>query len=405
MKLSALIPSLCLLVAVAGCGSSQTSPGASDSTVVLATVGDVQITTQTIRQELDMIPPYQRASFETPEGQRVLLDHLIERELLLQAAEDAGLEQDSTVQAQVELAMQQVEFARQRALITVYYEQLVVDQVQIPDSAVTAYYNQHVGDIYHQPAQVKASMILTADQAAMDEVMSLVESGSPFDSTAMDLSEHAPTSSLGGDLGWITADSPLPYLGSQPEIAAALFAAAPDEVVGPFTTEIGMVLFKVTDRMEDGAQPLADVRESIVNILKPAQVNDYFQNTVMPSLRERYEGSVNEDAFLPGPDVPADSLMSLAQSMMETSPERAVRYFQLYVERFPDDAKAYQAMFLIGFTYSEYLRDYDNARTAFNAMITRYPDSELTDDAQWMLDNMETPIDSLIPQDSTGVNG
>jgi len=30
-------------------------------------------------------------------------------------------------------------------------------------------------------------------------------------------------------------------------------------------------------------------------------------------------------------------------------------------------------------------------------MIERFPDSELTDDAIWMLENMNTPIDSLIP--------
>jgi hypothetical protein len=32
--------------------------------------------------------------------------------------------------------------------------------------------------------------------------------------------------------------------------------------------------------------------------------------------------------------------------------------------------------------------------------VTRFPDTELTDDAQWMIDNMDRPLDSLIPQDS-----
>jgi len=82
-----------------GCGTSQTNPGSSDSVVVLATVGDVEITNITIRNELEMIPPTSR-QLRDSEGQRTLLDHLVERELLLQAAEDAGLEDDSTVQAQ-----------------------------------------------------------------------------------------------------------------------------------------------------------------------------------------------------------------------------------------------------------------------------------------------------------------
>jgi TolA-binding protein len=108
---------------------------------------------------------------------------------------------------------------------------------------------------------------------------------------------------------------------------------------------------------------------------------------------------------MPGPDVPADSLMRLAQGMMESDPERAVSYFQLFLQRFPEDSTAYQAQFLIGFTYSEYLHDYDSARDAFDVMIQRFPGSELTDDAEWMLQNMETPIDSLIPAEGEGTNG
>jgi parvulin-like peptidyl-prolyl isomerase len=395
-----LLCAAAVTLALAGCGTSQTSPGSSDSVVVLATVGDVEITNVTIRNELELIPPYQRASFETPEGQRTLLDHLIERELLIQAAEDAGLESDSTVQAQVQQAMLQVEYARQRALITVFYEKNVVSAVTVPDSAVQAYYDQHTGDIYFQPSQVKASMILTATSDKMGEVSAALAAGAPFDSTAMSMSEHSATAAQGGDLGWITVDSPLPYLGTQAEISTALFAAGTGSIAGPFETDLGFVLFEVVDRAEAGPRPFEEVRESIVNILKPAQVNDYFRNTVIPDLREQYGVSINEDAFLPGIDVPADSLMELAQGMMETSPDRAIRYFQIYLERFPNDPKAYQAQFLIGFTYSEYMHDMDAAREAFTSMVTRFPDTELTDDAQWMIENMDRPLDSLIPQDS-----
>jgi peptidyl-prolyl cis-trans isomerase C len=401
-----LVAASIFLVALAGCRSAQTTPGGPDTTAVLATVGNVNITMQTLRTEMEMIPPYQRAAFETPEGMRTLLDHLVERELLLQAAQDAGLESDSFVMAQVELAMQQVEYTRQRALIQAYYENNVVGSVVIPDSEVVAYYNEHAGDIYYQSRQVRTSMILTAADDRMAEAQAALAAGMPFDSAAVAFSEHAPTAGIGGDLGWVTDGSPMPYLGNQPEISTALFAANVGDMAGPFVTELGPVLFKVTDRVEEGAKPFEEVRESIVNVLRPARVNSYFRDEVLPGLRTQYQVTIDENAFLPGLDVPADSLMELAQGMMESSPERAIRYFQLYLERFPEDAKAYQAMFLIGFTYSEYMRDFESAREAFSAMITRFPDSELTDDAQWMLDNMETPIDSLIPvsQDSAATS-
>lgn len=397
MKILFCLSALSIAV-MAGCGTPGVSTSGSDSTVVvLATVGDVQITTETLKRELDLIPPYQRASFETPEGQRILLDHLVERELLLQAAEEAGLDSDSFVQAQVELAMQQVEDTRVRALIQVFYEDQVVNSVVVSDSAIQAYYDLHATDIYYQSAQVHAAMILAADPAVIDAAMADIQAGQPFDSTAMAISEHAPTAGIGGDLGWITADSPLPYLGAQEEITAALFAAAPGTLTGPFTTDLGTVLLQVIESRAEGSRPLEEVRESIVNTLKPAMVNSYFRDELIPSLRERYAVTINEDAFLPGPDVPPDSLMLLAQNMMQSSPETAISYFRLFLERFPEDSTAYQASFLIGFTYSEYLNDSANASAAFSEMIERFPESELTDDARWMLENMNTPIDSLIP--------
>ncbi|MDM7992859.1 MAG: peptidyl-prolyl cis-trans isomerase [Candidatus Fermentibacter sp.] len=400
-----VVVSAFLVAMTAGCGTPGVNTVESDSTVVLATVGDVEITMQTLRQELDLIPPYQRASFETPEGQRVLLDHLVERELLLQAAEEAGLESDSFVQAQVELAMQQVELTRQRALIQVFYENNVVNSVVVPDSEIIAYYEQHTGDIYFRSAQVHAYMILAASPATIDAALAEIEAGQPFDSVAVRTSEHAPTASLGGDMGWITADSPMPYLGAQEEMTAALFAASAGDIVGPFDTDLGTVVLRVAEKVEEGARPLEEVRESIINTLKPSMVNTYYRDQLLPGLRERYAVSINEEAFLPGPDVPADSLMMLAQSMMESNPETAITYFKLFLERFPEDSTAYQAAFLVGFTYSEYLRDYESARTAFSDMIERFPASELTDDAQWMLENMETPIDSLIPVEGQPAQG
>lgn len=393
------------MVLLPGCGSSGGSRDASDTTVVLATVGDVEITMETLRRELELIPPYQRASFETPEGQRVLLDHLVERELLLQAAEDAGLASDSFVQAQVEQAMQQVEFTRQRALIQAYYENEVVEKVTVPDSAVTAYYEEHKDDLYYQTAQVRCSMILTMEESSMDAAIAALQAGTPFAEAAALYSEHEPTKDLGGDIGWVSAGAALPYLGGQDSISAALFAAAAGDLAGPFETSLGTVLLQVTEYVPEGSRPLEEVRESIVNILKPAMVNTYFRDQIIPGLRESYGVSINEEAFMPGPDVPADSLMRLAQGMMESDPERAISYFQLFLQRFPEDSTAYQAQFLIGFTYSEYLHDYDSARDAFDVMIQRFPGSELTDDAEWMLQNMETPIDSLIPAEGEGPNG
>jgi len=368
----------------------------ADDSPVLATVGEYTITEASLDKELEAIPPYQRASFETPEGMRMLVEHIIERELLLQAAIDLGMDEDSFVVAQVDLAMQQVELTRDRAILQTYYQQQVVDAVVIPEEEVIDYYNLHIDDLYHQDAQIKVSHILLDDMSDADDISNQLDSGTSFAELVEEFSVHNPTKPNEGDLGWVTDNSPVPYLGSQPELLTLLFSEDLSAVIGPFETGLGVHFFKITDIREEGSRPLDEVYESIETILKPTLVNSYFQDTLIPELENRYTVTINDDAFLPGADMPADSLLFFGQNMMEAGPESAIRYFELYLERFPENEKAHQAQFLIGFTYSEHLEDYENAEMAFRALLENYPESDFADDAEWMIANMRTPPEELI---------
>lgn len=386
-----------LLAGAFACTSTHTNDAEDiDNSPVLATVGNYSITEASLAKELEAIPPYQRASFETPEGMRMLVDHIIERELLLQAAIDQGLDNDSFVVAQVELAMEQVEYTRDRAILQIYYQQQVVDAVVVPEEDVVEYYNLHINDLYHRDAQVKVSHILLEDMSDAAVVSNRLEDGIAFEELVEECSVHNPTMLNNGELGWVTDNSPIPYLGSQPELLALFFDSETDALIGPYETNLGVHFFKITDMQEEGAVPLDDVYESIENILKPTLINSYFQDTLLPELKSTYVVSINDDAFLPDADVPADSLLFSAQNMMEANPQSAIQYFELYLERFSENEKAHQAQFLIGFTYSEHLEDYENAEIAFQALLDNYPESDFADDALWMIENMRTPPEELI---------
>jgi len=77
-------------------------------------------------------------------------------------------------------------------------------------------------------------------------------------------------------------------------------------------------------------------------------------------------------------------------------PELAVKIYQKILGLFPDSPIKYQAQFLIGFVYSEQLKDHNMAKEAFQKVIDQYPDCDLVDDAQFMLKT--TGSDSLTPE-------
>ena len=44
---------------------------------------------------------------------------------------------------------------------------------------------------------------------------------------------------------------------------------------------------------------------------------------------------------------------------------------------------------MIGFTYAEELKNFTEARKAFQSFIEKYPQSDLVASAKWMIENME----------------
>jgi len=366
---------------------------------VYATIGDASITEADISEELEAIPPYQRATYETPEGKALIVNSMVERELMRLASLAEGLDTDSSVVAQVEQAEKQAEETLKGALIQTYYQRYVVDAVEVPEDRINAYYQEHTGDIYRQGPQVRVSILVTESAEDMDASIAALDDLS-FEEAVAEYSTHQPTVQTQGDLGWVPLNAPLPYISGEQNFYTGIYTAEPGTIMGPERTNLGLTLLKVTDSLEEGVKPLEEVRESIEAALRPAIVNEYLYDTVFPELRERYQVEINEDAFLPSVSIGADSLMTLAQETMGIDPETAVSYFKLFIERYPDNERCDQAQFLIGFTFSEQIGDYDSAREAFGVLVDEYPQSELADDAQWMIENMEIPIEQFIPAET-----
>ncbi len=79
--------------------------------------------------------------------------------------------------------------------------------------------------------------------------------------------------------------------------------------------------------------------------------------------------------------------------------EQSVEVLKSYTEKYPDGPEADKAYFLIGFTYSENLNKKDEAKKYFEVIPEKYPDSELADDAEWMVLNMDKEEITFITDD------
>jgi len=76
--------------------------------------------------------------------------------------------------------------------------------------------------------------------------------------------------------------------------------------------------------------------------------------------------------------------------------EEAVTYYRKFLEEYPDSKYAYKAQFMIGFVYAEEMKDTASARKAFQKVITDYEENDLTDDAKWMIENLDKGPEEII---------
>jgi TolA-binding protein len=77
-------------------------------------------------------------------------------------------------------------------------------------------------------------------------------------------------------------------------------------------------------------------------------------------------------------------------------PQASIRYLDRLIQDFPNFRKAPEMMLFRGFIYETYLNEHGNAVKAYQAMIERYPNHRLTNDARASIDNLSLSEEELI---------
>lgn len=227
-----------------------------------------------------------------------LLEGLIEREVLSQESQKAGIKiTDQNVDEQMAaikkrfpndeefkkaldsmgLTEEDVREQIQRGLaIRELIDQKVASKVVITDEETKAYYDANP-QFFNQPAEVKASHILikvdpAADDATkaaarkkIEDLQQKLKSGGDFAELAKENSE-GPSNVRGGDLGYFKREEMVkPF-------ADAAYSMKIDEVSDLVETRFGYHLIKVYDKKPEQTLAYADVKDKIAQRLKQEKV-------------------------------------------------------------------------------------------------------------------------------------
>jgi peptidyl-prolyl cis-trans isomerase C len=252
IKSSVAVMLAALLLPAAALAQSESG---SKSTVVATvngyeiTASEVQLAADDILPQLGEVPPNLRFPF--------VVEYLIERHLLAQAAVREGLVDDEEYK-------RRLAFYQAKALRDGYFAAKL--KPSVTDEAVRASYDEQAAKVEAEE-RVRARHILVASEDEARDISARLANGEAFEELAAEYSLDG-SGELGGDLGYFTAEDMV-----QP-FSQAAFSLEVGEVSEPVQTEFGWHVIKLEDRRTGGAMPFEDVEGAIRMVLLRQSVQD-----------------------------------------------------------------------------------------------------------------------------------
>jgi peptidyl-prolyl cis-trans isomerase C len=380
-----LLPMTLIAAALAAGGCSRSSDKSKvdvPEDKLAATVDDWQLTTEQFEEFLNRLPEPQRRRFDTPQGRAELALRLMQEELSYREAKRLKL-------ADNEAVAKQIEDATRTILVSEYLREYVDTKARPADEEMHEYYETHP-DQFTVLATIRAQHIFSKSKEKLEDLKQRVEEGGEkFTTMAHLYSEDSITKEDGGDLGYFNPGGYIRGVGYSQTFTDAIETMEPGKIYGPLKWEQGYSLVRVNDRTDAALRPYDEVKEEIANVLSREKLEDtreaHFAE-VQSSYKTHNYMQETYEKMQRGPE----ELFQFAQNSED--PMNRINAFQEIVDKFPDDAHAPQALFMIGFVYAEEMKDYVMADRTFNKLIQSYPESEIADTARWMLQNLDKPL-------------
>ncbi len=192
-----------------------------------------------------------------------ILDQIINKKLLVQAAKDAGItvtNEDfeklmdayyiatgtNSTKLKENLATMGVDFEElkkdmmERMLISEYINKTINSNIKINESELRAYYSQHLEEFTMPPRVLLAHIIVNNSQLA-EQLLDKLKQGANFSELARNYSQDS-SAAQGGVLGWFSDEQLIP------ELSSVAFSLEPGSVSDVVKTNFGYHIVKVLNK-------------------------------------------------------------------------------------------------------------------------------------------------------------
>src|SRR3954469_2128152 len=162
---------------------------------------------------------------------------------------------------------------------------IVKDKGKVTDAQITDYYNKNKKR-FSQPETRDLLVVLNPKQAKAQAALSAVKGGQPWKKVAKQYSTDDASKAQGGKLPNVTKGQ------QEKGFDTAIVSAPKGKVTGPVKTQFGYYVFKVTKVTPAKQQTLAEVKETIRNLLQ-SQNQQKALNDFVKDFQDGYKKKTN----------------------------------------------------------------------------------------------------------------
>lgn len=305
MRLRTILPVLLavmLLTAAVLAGCSQKAPESATKDRVVADVNGTKIYFSQVEAQLAAVIGGHTEQFQGEEGQAMLdnfrqqiLEGLIERELIIQEAEKAGIEvteeeinnridelkKQFQTEEQFKAALQQAGITEEelpdevrRMLLTEKMLDGIFKDLEVTNEEARQYYEENK-DSFQIPETANIAHILVTDEETARKAIEEINAGKPFEDAVAEYSQDAATQENNGEIGFQSREVLTQTFG--PDFAEAAFSLEPGEVYNePVVSVVGYHVIKLIDKKEAHLQTFEEAQEQIkAQLLAEKQQQEY----------------------------------------------------------------------------------------------------------------------------------
>src|SRR3954470_6211169 len=162
---------------------------------------------------------------------------------------------------------------------------IIKDKGKVTDAQITEYYNKNKKR-FAQPETRDLLVVLNPKKAKAQAALKAVKSGQPWKQVAKQYSTDDASKAQGGKLPNVTKGQ------QEKGFDTAIFTAPKGKVTGPVKTQFGYYVFKVTKVTPAKQQTLAQVKETIRNLLQ-SQNQQKALNDFVKDFQDGYKKKTN----------------------------------------------------------------------------------------------------------------